>query len=433
MSKNMPRCLKSSQANKLKQSLWVYKGKITHFCLFHIPLLQLRFTKLDMRFFNYNCNVLQLITIFSVLSIVNASYVIDKMLSRRSTTTFYKGHDLSSCKLLEDNGYTFYTSSSVESSIEEILGDGGMNTVRLRLWVTEDGTYGLNYNLELAKRFYKAGYNIYLDFFFSSNWADPSKQAIPTGWPTSRSTLKTKLRSYVKSTLVSFNDAGVELAIVSLGNEITAGMLWPVGRVDVSLSEKARISNFTNFAYLWKAARNGVTDAVNSGVTKPKIMIHLDNGWDSDKQSTWYWTLVKTGIITTDDWDVMGVSFYPFYSTSATLSNLKTSLNTLGSTYSKPMMVVETDWPVDCPGVTLSDQSISVSAAGQTEWVQDIVSTVKGLDNDLGTGVFYWEPGFMNNSALGSGCSDNLLFSADWTNWPTVSATARTSVNMFST
>jgi arabinogalactan endo-1,4-beta-galactosidase len=51
---------------------------------------------------------------------------------------------------------------------EDILGDGGMNSVRLRVWVNPvGGTYGLEYNLELAKRFQDEGYKIYLDFHFS--------------------------------------------------------------------------------------------------------------------------------------------------------------------------------------------------------------------------------------------------------------------------
>lgn len=51
---------------------------------------------------------------------------------------------------------------------KDILGDGGMNSVRLRVWVNPvGGTYGLEYNLELAKRFQDEGYKIYLDFHFS--------------------------------------------------------------------------------------------------------------------------------------------------------------------------------------------------------------------------------------------------------------------------
>lgn len=55
---------------------------------------------------------------------------------------------------------------------EDILGDGGMNTVRLRIWVDPttgyvEGTNGLDYNLDLAKRFQNKGFKIYLDFHFS--------------------------------------------------------------------------------------------------------------------------------------------------------------------------------------------------------------------------------------------------------------------------
>lgn len=44
-----------------------------------------------------------------------------------------KGHDLSSAGLMEtEQGATWYTSSGKAAAIEDILGDGGMNSVRLR-------------------------------------------------------------------------------------------------------------------------------------------------------------------------------------------------------------------------------------------------------------------------------------------------------------
>ena len=49
-----------------------------------------------------------------------------------------------------------------------MLGDGGMNSVRLRLWVNPpDGVNGLNYTLKLAKRLSNKGYRILLDYHFS--------------------------------------------------------------------------------------------------------------------------------------------------------------------------------------------------------------------------------------------------------------------------
>jgi arabinogalactan endo-1,4-beta-galactosidase len=83
---------------------------------------------------------------------------------------FYKGHDLSSLTILEEGGciYKDTTRNNETRSAEAILGDGGMNAVRLRIWVNPvGGTYGLQYNLDLAKRFQNEGYRIYLDFHFS--------------------------------------------------------------------------------------------------------------------------------------------------------------------------------------------------------------------------------------------------------------------------
>jgi hypothetical protein len=83
---------------------------------------------------------------------------------------FYKGHDLSSLKMLEEGGciYKDTARNNQTRPAEDILGDGGMNSVRLRVWVNPvGGTYGLGYNLELAKRFQDEGYKIYLDFHFS--------------------------------------------------------------------------------------------------------------------------------------------------------------------------------------------------------------------------------------------------------------------------
>lgn len=87
---------------------------------------------------------------------------------------FYKGFDLSSLKILEDGGAVFKDTARHNATrpVEDILGDAGMNVVRLRLWVNpdvpfDDGyyeTYDLAYTLNLAKRFSDKGYKIYLDY-----------------------------------------------------------------------------------------------------------------------------------------------------------------------------------------------------------------------------------------------------------------------------
>lgn len=64
---------------------------------------------------------------------------------------FYKGHDLSSLQILEDGGASYKDTARGNATrpVEDILGDGGMNTVRLRLWVNPtvpfDGPPGCTY------------------------------------------------------------------------------------------------------------------------------------------------------------------------------------------------------------------------------------------------------------------------------------------------
>ena len=305
-----------------------------------------------------------------------------------------------------------------------------------RIWVNPPpGQYDLNYTLTLAKRFAAKGQHIYLDFHFSDTWADPNHNNAPAEWPTTLEPLAATIRAYVNSTLNSFHAAGVDLSLVSLGNEIRHGMLWPLGYVDVDTQPtSARIQNFTNLAYLWAASRKGVSDAVDVGVPKPQVMIHIDDGWNLTLQNAWFDALVGTGKVEASDWDVFGFSFYPFYGTAATLANLKDALNSLAKKWGKPLHVVETDWPEQCNGTdapALSESEIPVSVQGQIEWVRDIRDVVDQVPDGLGRGVNYWEPTWLNNTGLGSACEDAILFSTDWSQYPKAIAYSRPSVNMY--
>ena len=267
------------------------------------------------------------------------------------------------------------------------------------------------------------------------DWADPHKQWQPKEWPDKLHPLADTLRNYVSGTIQAFSRAGVDLSIVSLGNEIRNGMLWPLGQVSVDLEPAlARMANFSNLATLYAAARHGVRDAVAAGVTKPEVMIHIDNGWNLTLQERWFSSLTGTGKVQVSDWDIFGFSCYPFYGTEATLANLKTSLNTIANKYNKLVHVVETDWPNKCSGKNapeLSEPNIPISVEGQIQWTRDIIDVVKQVPRGLGRGINYWEPAWLNNTGLGSSCQDAILFSVDWDEFPKVTAYSRESVNMF--
>jgi arabinogalactan endo-1,4-beta-galactosidase len=258
---------------------------------------------------------------------------------------------------------------------------------------------------------------------FSDTWADAGAQKIPAAWrSTSVDTLAADLRAYVKTTLKAFTDAGIKLQILSLGNEITSGMLYPLGRIDKN--------NFAGFAKLWAAARAGVRDAVAAGTTNPQVMIHVDNGWKKDTMTWFFQGVFATGVVKTSDVDAIGVSFYPFYDTGATIAALTSSLSSLAQTYGKPLYVAETDYPTECTKVKLS-ASYPPSPAGQVQWTTAVINVLTSLPNKLGAGIFYWEPAYVSTAGLGSQCEAALLFSVDWSGWPKTKATALSSVAMF--
>ncbi|KAJ4245257.1 hypothetical protein NW762_014127 [Fusarium torreyae] len=315
----------------------------------------------------------------------------------------YKGADWSSVTIEEKKGIK-YTNGGSAQPLEKILAANGVNSVRQRVWVNpSNGDYNLDYNLKLAKRAKAAGLSVYLTLHFSDTWADPANQKIPSGWPTGIDDLAWKLYNYTQEVSNAFQSAGVPPAIISIGNEITAGLLFPTGST----------KSYYNIGRLLNSAAYGIKDSKLS--PKPKIMIHLDKGWDWGTQEYFYTQVLNQKGLELGAFDAMGVSFYPFYGAGATFSALQTSLTNLANKWGKQIFIAETNWPTDCPSPAQpfpSDmKNIPFSADGQTQFlkkVASIVSKVKG-----GAGLYYWEPAWMDNQSLGSSCPSNTLFS-----WP---------------
>lgn len=207
-----------------------------------------------------------------------------------SESFFYKSHDLSSLRVLENGGgAVFYDTAlgNVSRPIEDILRDGGMNTIKLRLFVDptgdDAGKYDLAGTLAQATRFVAdAGFRFILNMHLSDTWGDPGRQNTPRAWPADDpAALAVAVRAYVGDTLATFCAAGAAPSIVTLGNEISRGILWPVGRFEPwEQPVENRTATFAGFARLWKAARLGVDDAVSGGAcaVRPDVAMHLDAG-----------------------------------------------------------------------------------------------------------------------------------------------------------
>lgn len=207
----------------------------------------------------------------------------------------YRGVDWSSVLVEEDAGIHYQTTGGTVQPLEDILAASGVNTVRQRVWVSpSNGHYGLDYNIKIAKRANAAGLGLFVDFHYSDTWADEGDQAIPSGWPTDIDDLSWELYNYTLDVMNEFASNGIQPKIISLGNEINAGLLWPTGST----------LSYANIARLLHSAAWGVKDSDVSPT--PKIMVHLANGWDWSEQQYFYESVLAEGTFLTSDFDMMG-------------------------------------------------------------------------------------------------------------------------------
>ena len=105
------------------------------------------------------------------------------------------------------------------------------------------------------------------------------------------------VESHTKDVLLSLKDAGVDVAWVQVGNEVTNGMLWDSGRVAGSGA-----GEFVNYFHAGR-------QAVKAAYPQAQVILHLDNGWDLTTLN-WFLTLMKGRSL---QYDMLGLSLYPSY------------------------------------------------------------------------------------------------------------------------
>jgi arabinogalactan endo-1,4-beta-galactosidase len=169
---------------------------------------------------------------------------------------------------------------------------------------------------------------------YSDTWADPGHQVKPKAWEKlSSEQLITKVKSYTTSVLDAFASQNLEVQMVSIGNEVRAGFLWPNGKYD----------QMPTISKLLTAGVQGVKASKSAG--KTKVMIHLDRGYSWSTQEWFYDSIIKNGF-NMSSIDVQGISYYPFWDAKeSTLENFKDNMNKMARKYGKGIVVAETDWP----------------------------------------------------------------------------------------
>ena len=324
-----------------------------------------------------------------------------------------RGGDIS-FTLQEESAGKSYKDGGVVRPIEQILAARGANYVRLRVWNAPPSGYStLSTALTLGRRAAQAGLKILLDLHYSDFWADPGKQPTPAAWAGQNlSTLATTVRNYTRDAVAAFARQGTPVSMVQVGNEITNGMLWPLGQIYRSDGE-----HWSEFTTLLKAGIAGARDA-----GAPSIMVHIDRGGDNGGSRYFYDHLRTQGVA----YDVIGLSYYPFWHGS--LATLRANLNDLSGRYGKDLVLAETSYPWtlgngDGLGNFITSTSqlpdgsrFPATQSGQAAYFEELRNVLAAVPGSRGAGYFDWEPGWLPGVGWspGEGNPNDNLTMFDW-------------------
>lgn len=334
---------------------------------------------------------------------------------------FIRGMDASAVLAVENSGAKYYGFDGEEQDVFKTLAEAGVNYIRLRVWndpYDENGNgYGGGNNdvataIELGKRATQYGMKVCIDFHYSDFWADPTKQYVPKAWKGMNLEQKSDaLYDFTVTSLTDILNAGVDVCMVQVGNEINKGMS---GETFVS-----------SVAELLKAGSSAVREVSKAAGKDIQVAVHYT---DIDKQG-------EVAKITADldkygvDYDIFAMSYYSFWHGS--MENMQDMAEYVQDTYGKKVVIAETSYCYTTEDGDGSGNSVSgdgdlvdgydATVQGQADMLRDICAAADEADI---MGVFYWEgtwipvgPADADNSSIwekyGSGWASSYSGSYD--------------------
>lgn len=322
----------------------------------------------------------------------------------RAQNHFIAGADMSLLAYFESKGI-LYKDHGRQGDALAILKRHGINCIRLRLFTSTpreiqadpyDYINNLHYTIPLARRVKKAGLQLMIDFHYSDSWADPGHQATPSAWTNlTFAELVATMREYNSNCIAAFRAANAMPDYVQVGNEITAGMLWPYG----GLAGPNPQRQWSHLARLMKAGIQGIRAA--AGADMPKIVIHIDRGGDW-KTTEWFFDNIKRQGV---PFDIIGESYYPFY--HGPPSNLVACVNNIARRYCRPVIIAETDLPRT---YSTNIFDFSASTEGQVQFINRLGQIMKSLPDGLGMGIFWWGAEYQCPNANEAGVGTRSFF-----------------------
>lgn len=310
-----------------------------------------------------------------------------------------RGADISFTLQEEAIGNQVRDFHGVVRPIERILARHGATHVRLRVWTAPPPGYSdLTSALRLGRRAKQAGLKILLNLHYSDFWADPGKQPTPAAWQgQDLPTLAETVRQYTRDVVAAFAAQHTPVDWIQIGNEITSGMLHPIGEL---YPTDGRPEQWPAFTTLLKAGARGAWEGAPRW-RKPKIMLHIDRGGDNEGARWFFDHMIEYAV----PFDLIGLSYYPIWHGS--LADLKANLDDLAPRYDKDIVVVETAYPWTSengddlanfypgPEPLPDEDRYPATPDGQAAFFEALREILLEVPNGRGVGFFDWEPGWL--------------------------------------
>ena len=323
-----------------------------------------------------------------------------------TTTSAQKfvGADISLLPTYEEQNVAFMDSAGNKVDVLNFLKQEGWNAIRLRVFVNpeyasqqakDEGVFqSLQYTTKLAKRVKELGMKLMIDFHYSDKWADPGQQSIPRHWAQlGAQQLIDTMYSYTKDCLLYLKQNGAEPDLIQVGNEITYGMLWPMGKVTLDGN-----TGKEQWALLTSMIKSG-SRACREICPEAKIIIHIERAGEPEKCQLFYDMMNEFHV----DYDIIGLSYYPMWHKN--LQNLDNTLSMLENRYpDKDIMIVETAYfyteHKTWPGDEDTSKDYPYTPQGQKKYTLSLIDVLK--KHDKVNGLFWWcaEENCYNNNVL---------------------------------
>lgn len=331
--------------------------------------------------------------------------------------SFLLGGDLSVRRQLDDLGVTFLDDWGEPTEVLEVLADRGFNLARFRLHNDPGdpdhypsnqfppGYQNLTDTVANVKDCSKHGLRALVSFHYSDYWTNPGQQYKPYKWEDlDEDALEVAVYDYTKTAMQALVEQGTPPVIVTLGNETNGGMLWPEGQIQPGGG------NFAGFARLFAAGARAVREVapdtlVAVHLSEPGTYLYEWLGWANGAKL---------------DYDVVGVSLYPFWS-NLRVDEMREVIDHVIELTGKQVIVVETGfpWTLERPSgfptlIESNDlnpqglETFGVSPRGQELFLRSLFQQLHEIDGVLG--VSYWDPIWLDTPALPSNVPDTALF-----------------------